>query len=138
MRDNRFATFEPGPISAISLLSQEKGYGWLTLYIEHNVFSCSCDSIHFMNWIVENKTKIDDLNSISCKYRDTFRTLSKLYEVVYHMKLSCYYLIPVTISGAILILMISSIMIGAIAYKYRWDIHYYLITHSQKKETIPT
>ena len=133
LRDNRFATFVPDDMSAISSLSQGKDYGWLTLYIERNAFTCSCDSIHFINWIIENKTKIDNFHNLTCKNKNTFIRLADLQDMAYDMKLSCYYVQPMIISGAILALLIICIMIGIIAYKYRWDIRYNLIAHSQKK-----
>ena len=128
LTNNRLVTFEYNAMLAMSSLSSV-----LKLYIEKNAFTCSCEHLSLMEWIAKNDTYIENENLITCKYFDKVLKLTEVKNKLVSARGRCLYALPLIISGAILALLIICTMIGIIAYKYRWDIRYYLIAHSQKK-----
>ena len=134
LSNNLFVMFESKLMAEFSAISSSKGYEWLSLEIQGNPFQCSCDGLDFIYWISDNETSITDLKKVTCLYNGRMIFVTMSFEKMSKLKMSCYYALPMKISGGLLALLIVCTMIGTIAYKYRWDIRYYLIKHSQQRK----
>lgn len=119
LRHNMIIYFENYALSALSSLSSEKGYGWLTLYIEDNTFTCSCDWINFLEWIIKNNTHVDNLDRVKWLCNGAQRSLTDISWLMNSVKMSCYYEYPVIGLGSLLALLIISIVIVMIVHKFR-------------------
>lgn len=134
LSNNLFVMFEGKLTNSFTSISSSKGYDWLSLEIQGNPFQCSCDGLDFMQWISENHTAITDLKKVNCLFNGLTIFMTESFEKITKLKMSCYYSLPIKISGALLALLIVCTSLGTIAYKYRWDIRYCLIKYSQNRK----
>ena len=95
-----------------------------------NPFVCSCENLHMIQWLEQNRNRILDIEHINCTNGDTFMNLS---EKIRQFELKCLGTFWLEFSASLSIVLILVIIVSAICYRYRVYIEYmYLILTSTK------
>ncbi|KAL3848110.1 hypothetical protein ACJMK2_018989 [Sinanodonta woodiana] len=106
----------------------------ISIYLENNPLKCDCDSVHFLNWINNEKNQITFVNSdkTTCKFNGISRSVRDIRLVINALDKHCAnYTIVITIGSLSLALFIIITITGLI-YRYRWKLRYfYYMTKSR-------
>lgn len=91
--------------------------------IQNNDFQCSCESLDFFIRLQKYHTHVQGFNNLSCQSEN--RKYQNLATVIEKLKLICNSKIALILSTPACILLSLAIIIGALIYRYRWQIRYW-------------
>ncbi|XP_071093063.1 toll-like receptor 3 [Haliotis cracherodii] len=109
--------------------------GAMSLDFSHNIFSCTCNLLWFVEWMKSNEKIISYLSDYRCESPHFLKGTGLLNLTLSENKclLSQNERIITLAAGGILIVFL---VVGAVMYRYRWHIRYfiYMVRYSQRQE----
>ncbi|CAC5385637.1 unnamed protein product [Mytilus coruscus] len=137
LSSNLFRAFNETTIAALSLMFETSG---LNISLEDNPLRCSCFSLPFLKWMVENQDHFYNIHKYRCIFDNNTEIVLKLpRHTVLQLTRSCasYTAIIAIVSVAVLVSLL--VISGGLAYRFRWKIRYvYHITKKKYWRHIPS
>ncbi|XP_064614500.1 toll-like receptor 2 [Liolophura sinensis] len=95
----------------------------------HNPFICTCNTLDTMHWLLEGSAIVEELCSLKCTLQNgTVVKMCALQSQLKNMDVGCVskFWLTFSIVGSCLITVV--IVLGIFAYRYRWNIKYWVLT----------
>ena len=99
----------------------------LKLHIYGNPLVCSCDNLHFLEWMNASKRKLEFVyeDMITCMFNGSLVSLSSLRSVILpHLALECHATMWLIASVSAFSVLIVTLAISVCAFRHRFEIKY--------------
>ena len=99
----------------------------LKLHIYDNPLVCSCDNLHFLEWLNARKSTIEFVyeDMITCMFNGSLVSLSSLHsDILPHLELECHVKMWLIASVSAFSVLIVTLALSVCAYRHRFEITY--------------
>ncbi|XP_052093519.1 toll-like receptor 4 [Mytilus californianus] len=105
----------------------------LELLLQGNLFECSCDSLHFIEWLYLTNVMLDNGGNYSCRYFDgSYKRTAFAFHNLHALKTKCVSKVWLIFSVVFSVLLIMIIIASGVVYKYRVTLQYWYLTIRRK------
>lgn len=130
--DNQITFLTDAEINDIDTLNSRVN-NKLQIYLHGNAIQCSCQALNFLKWLFETHVTLDNNGNYSCVYIDGSRkTTSYVYQNIHSFTMECASKFWLIFSVCMTALLVLTIVISSIAYRYRIVLQYWYL-HMRRK-----
>ena len=105
----------------------------LAISLLGNPLQCSCETYHFLKWIIQHRKQLVDFAAYMCLYQGKVVRFSNLTEIVMvDLDFQCSKQIAVIATASLLGLLLVMIAIAVCCYRYRWELRYFCLKLAQR------
>lgn len=137
LSSNIFRSFNETTMVALSLMFETSG---LNISLEDNPLRCSCFSLPFLEWMIENKDHFYNIHRYRCIFDNNTEIVLKLpRNTLLQLQRMCASYTTVIALASVAVAVSVVVISGGLAYRYRWKIRYvYHITKKKYWRHIPS
>ena len=126
---NQFMQIFNTEIFSTQLLNIQEG-GNFSLNLTSNPFSCSCDSLSFLKWVVYTDIKVADWQQYTCLYKHAIISLNNLTsDILPNLNIECKSKELLIVSVVAVCLLLIMIAISIVLFRHRFEIKYACLKH---------
>ncbi|CAC5370820.1 unnamed protein product [Mytilus coruscus] len=136
LSNNNIQAFSKDVMNTISNLEKSSS---LKIDLSENNFQCSCKTLSFMQWMLENHHIFIGIQSYRCNWmNNSVFTKYPMRQIVLQLEKECasYTVLIACISCGVAVSCV--VLVGGLTYRYRWRLRYiYHMTRSKYKRYRP-
>lgn len=130
LKQNRLTSFKKETQISLTKLFQISN---LTLDLSENQFLCSCDSVHFLEWITDYKNRFLHFDHYECSSTSSHKfNFSNAKNSLVLLKKNCKSYLSIYIVSSVTVAFLLSIAIGIFLVKNKWKIRYVVYKFKQR------
>ncbi|XP_061165533.1 toll-like receptor 4 [Saccostrea echinata] len=135
LSNNQISTMNTETRNMLDAISQER---LVSVNLKSNKLRCNCENLEFMKWVLKSKNVVFlHLDDYLCTFSNSSRIRFSNIELLQLMEKQCssYTLIIVIMTSLIIVLL--TITISRILYRYRWKLRYmYYVAREKYKDDV--
>lgn len=130
LKQNRLTTFEKEAQMSLTKLFHTTN---LSIDLSGNQFLCSCDSVHFLEWITGYRNRFIHFDRYECSSTSSHKfNFSDAENFLKLLKKNCKSYLVIYIVSSVTIAFMLSIMMGIFLVKNKWKIRYMVYRFKQR------
>ncbi|XP_064615734.1 toll-like receptor 13 [Liolophura sinensis] len=105
--------------------------------LNRNPLLCTCNTVSFVRWLLDGSANVEARLTLTCSLGNgTFVDIGSLTSKLKNMEVSCVSNFWLTFSTVGSSLMAVVIVLGIFAYRYRWNIKYWVLTKCRRGSVV--
>ena len=126
---NQFMQIFKTGVFSTQVLNIQKG-GNFSLVLTSNPFSCSCNSLSFLKWVVYTEIEVADWQQYTCLYKHAIISLNNLTsDILPALNIECKSKELLIVTVALVCVLLIMITISIALFRHRFEIKYACLKH---------